>query len=325
MKRYPSISKPDKHRKRLVSLGLLSLLFVAGCLPEKEKAFPQNQLTIESAPIPESIQIGDPIELTITAYFPTNGVLSIPELGRKKDIIVLNQEQEKIERTDGLIQVNTQVSITSFRLGNHALTTAPITCQLGETTLSVPFPETTIQVTSSLTAEDENKMADIQPVHQLPGHIPNWLWIALGTALLAFIIGLITSKLWKHRETLIPPPPPIPPHVIALKALKELKEKELLEQNLCNPFYTELSLILRTYLEGRFKLNAPDETTEEIVEELSTSTDLSGAQQNMLKAFMRQADLVKFAKGVPDRTTMEEAFETTKSFVNETLETTSDD
>ena len=92
----------------------------------------------------------------------------------------------------------------------------------------------------------------------------------------------------------------------------------LLERNECNAFYTELSLILRTYLEGRFRLNAPEETTEEIVEEMSRSTELSGLQRNILQDFMRQADIVKFAKGHPDRGTMEAAFGTTKQFVEET-------
>ena len=94
--------------------------------------------------------------------------------------------------------------------------------------------------------------------------------------------------------------------------------KGLLEQNLCNPFYTELSLILREYLEGRFKLNAPDETTEEIVEELSRSPELSKEQQIILQEFMHQADLVKFAKGNPEHATMKKAFDTTKQFVEET-------
>ena len=59
-------------------------------------------------------------------------------------------------------------------------------------------------------------------------------------------------------------------------------------------------------------------TTEEIVEEMSRSTELSGLQRNILQDFMRQADIVKFAKGHPDRGTMEAAFGTTKQFVEET-------
>ena len=48
------------------------------------------------------------------------------------------------------------------------------------------------------------------------------------------------------------------------------------------------------------------------------SPKLSGTQRNILQDFMRQADIVKFAKGHPDRPTMESAFITTKQFVEET-------
>ena len=145
-----------------------------------------------------------------------------------------------------------------------------------------------------------------------------------GAGLLAFLMGLLTSWLWKSKATTMPSAPVVPPHKIALSALRALKSKGLLEDDLCVPFYTELSLILRTYLEGRFHLNAPDETTEEIVEEMSRSPELSGAQRNILQDFMRQADMVKFAKGHPDRTTMESAFETTRQFVEETKQESMD-
>jgi hypothetical protein len=193
-----------------------------------------------------------------------------------------------------------------------------ISCAVGEEVFSTNFPGVSLNVKSSLDTDASSEIADIQPIHKLPRRIPTWAWVIPGAVLIAFLIGLITSRLWKNRETLIPTAPPVPPHVIAFKALEVLKNKGLLEKDECNPFYTELSLILRTYLDGRFNLNAQDETTEEIVEELSRSPELNGEQRNILQAFMRQADMVKFAQGHPDRSTMESAYSTTKQFVQET-------
>jgi len=195
---------------------------------------------------------------------------------------------------------------------------------MGEQVLSTNFPPVKLRVVTSLKEGASSETADIKPPHRLPGRVPIWLWISLGTALTAFLVGLTTSRIWKNREHIFPSPPPVPPHTIALRALSALKAKGLLEQDECEPFYTELSMILRTYLEGRFRLNAPDETTEEIVEELSRSPELTGAQRNILQEFMRQADMVKFAKGRSDRATMESAFTTTEQFVNETSRTQSE-
>lgn len=294
------------------------LLLFTGCKKDETRTLPKDRLTVDYSISSKTLHVGDPVELVVTAYYPTNGVLELPEIGREKDIVLLHRDWASEPREDGLAQSSTRFSITSFRLGEHIVSTNTISCRIRNETFTTNFPNIVLTVESTLADDASSEIADIKPMQKLPGRVPPWLWISLGTAAIAFLIGLITSKLWKNRATLIPGAPPIPPHVLAFKALEYLKNKGLLERDECEPFYTELSLILRSYLEGRFHLNAPDETTEEIVEELSKSPELSGSQRNILQDFMRQADMVKFAKGHPDRSTMESAFDTTKQFVEET-------
>ena len=310
--------KPSGSFASLRLCAIISTLVIFGCKEKEVRVLSQDRLTVEYTMDRETILVGDPVELVVTAYYPTNGVLKLPEIGREKDIVLLKRDWEYIPREDGLIQSESRYSITSFRLGEHPISTNDIFCTVNEETFTTNFPPIVLNVESSLSGNATSEIADIKPVQKLPGRIPRWIWVVLGSAAIAFLVGLITSRLWKNRATLIPSAPPVPPHVIALKALQSLMNKGLLEQDKCKPFYTELSLILRTYLEGRFNLNAPDETTEEIVEELSRSPELNGGQRNILQDFMRQADMVKFAKGHPDRTTMESAFNTTKQFVEET-------
>jgi len=327
----------DKHRIRILKsafirgnsfrfIGIVWLIpfFLFGCKAEDAKVYPQDRLTVEYTMDRDTIHVGDPAELVVTAYYPTNGVLTLPEIGREKDIVLLKRDWENIPREDGLVQSESRYSITSFRLGDHPVSTNNIVCTFKDQIFTTNFPAVALHVESSLPTDASSKLADIKPVQKLPARVPRWIWVMLGSAATAFLIGLATSRLWKKREQLLPSAPPVPPYVIALNALKSLMNKGLLEQDECKPFYTELSLILRTYLEGRFHLNAPDETTEEIVEEMSRSPELNGAQRNILQEFMRQADMVKFAKGHPDRTTMETAFNTTKQFVEETKEVVED-
>lgn len=294
------------------------LLLFTGCKPEEAKVYPQDRLTVEHTVDRESIMVGDPVELVVTSYYPSNATLALPEIGNEKDVVLLKRDWENIPREDSLIQSESRYSLTSFRLGEHLVSTGTISCVVGDQTFTTNFPSVTLSVETSLPEEASSQIADLKPIQKLPGRVPPWLYISLGAALAAFLVGLITSKVWKNRETLIPKAPPVPPHIIAFKALEALKGKGLLEKDECNPFYTELSVILRSYLEGRFTLNAPDETTEEIVEEMSKSPELNGTQRNILQDFMRQADMVKFAKGHPDRSTMEAAFDTTKQFVEQT-------
>ena len=54
----------------------------------------------------------------------------------------------------------------------------------------------------------------------------------------------------------------------------------------------ELSDVVRTYLENRFDMRAPELTTEEFLESVSDSPDLTRDHQTLLRQFLRQADLV---------------------------------
>lgn len=60
-------------------------------------------------------------------------------------------------------------------------------------------------------------------------------------------------------------------------------------------FFVSISTIVRRYLEDRFQLRAPDLTTEEFLELASEASDLSREHQSLLRDFLRQADMVKFA------------------------------
>ncbi|MCF7847950.1 MAG: hypothetical protein K9M45_03790 [Kiritimatiellales bacterium] len=305
-------------------LHILTPLFAAalyGCTPEKAQIIPADQLTVEHSISTNSIHIGDPVELTVTAYYPTNATVTLPPLEKGKDIVVQNRDWHDEPREDGLMQTEFSFKLTSFRVGDHLVSTNPISCTLDDgTVLTTDFPDILLRVESALTGVETNstEIADIKPPVKLPAKFPRWPWVILLVALIAFLTGLIISKVWKKRPLEKPAPPPPPAHIIALKALEALKNRRWLEEDQCDPFYTELSLILRGYLDGRFGLNAPDSTTEEIVREMYHANLLPVRQQNLLKEFLRQADMVKFAKDHPDKTAMQGAFDTTKHFVEET-------
>jgi len=85
-------------------------------------------------------------------------------------------------------------------------------------------------------------------------------------------------------------------------------------------FFVELSGIVRQYLEDRFELHSPELTTDEFLEVMSGSPDLSRTHQQLLRPFLRRADLVKFAHYLPDASDVEESIEVARRFLDETRE-----
>ena len=85
-------------------------------------------------------------------------------------------------------------------------------------------------------------------------------------------------------------------------------------------FFVELSAIVRWYLENRFDMRAPELTTEEFLELMSRSPDLSDDHQPLLRDFLQQADLVKFAHLRPSRSDIDESVSAARRFLEETRE-----
>lgn len=114
------------------------------------------------------------------------------------------------------------------------------------------------------------------------------------------------------------PPPPAAPHETALAALAALRARGPATTEAMEPFYRELSGIVRRYLEERYGLHAPERTTEEFIREATDSGAIAPAHRERLQAFLEQCDLVKFARHRPAAGDAAAALEAAERFVRET-------
>ncbi len=151
--------------------------------------------------------------------------------------------------------------------------------------------------------------------------IVHWWQRILGGVLVLLALGLaayLAWRWWRARQRRLaqpePPPPPLPPHLWASREL------DLALRLLGDPdaFCTELSRILREYLERRFGWNAPDRTTEEFLHSLRQEAVLGADQREALADFLGRCDLVKFARHDPTETELRELLSAALRLVSET-------
>ena len=86
--------------------------------------------------------------------------------------------------------------------------------------------------------------------------------------------------------------------MIAINELEGLKLRKLWQAGKTKDFYTELTDIIRVYIEGRFGVKAVEMTTDEIMEGIR-NTDITRESIDKLGRTLVLADLVKFAKEKP--------------------------
>jgi hypothetical protein len=96
----------------------------------------------------------------------------------------------------------------------------------------------------------------------------------------------------------------LPPYEEAILRLTELDEKLLWQNNKIKEYYSELTEIVRGYIERELKVPALENTTDEVLEMIkdfknADTIDTSKETIDRLKDLLREADLVKFAKSKP--------------------------
>jgi|GEM_PF-5149 len=124
-----------------------------------------------------------------------------------------------------------------------------------------------------------------------------FLFVLLAFVLLGFIIyKFIDIK--KRQEIPIPDPVILPAHFIAFDQLKELKSKALWKEGKVKEHQSQLTHIIREYLENRFDIKALESTTDQILRALKHK-NFSLNHESDLREILQIADMVKFAKANP--------------------------
>jgi hypothetical protein len=157
----------------------------------------------------------------------------------------------------------------------------------------------TIKIRSLLGKNDK----DIKPLKKLLAIKGNPLYLlkyfaASGLILLLVAILLISKrkmrKKYLHEDTSLPAPE------IELELnVRELWQKKLPQKGEYKLFFILLGEIIKHFLERAYRFNADDFTTTEIIAHLKSSEKDSDIVVCM-EAIFQQADLVKFAKQIPE-------------------------
>lgn len=153
----------------------------------------------------------------------------------------------------------------------------------------------------------------------LPDFLVDYWWVIL-LGLLAAASGVaywIIRRKGGLKQVLARPEVIVPPYEKAMLQLDSLKGRQLCERGQEKEYYTELTEILRQYLEGRFGINAMEMTTTQIKQAVrATVHDLSAPA--MMNSVLEMADYVKFARMRPLPEDNVKAMSQARAFVENT-------
>lgn len=172
----------------------------------------------------------------------------------------------------------------------------------------------------SVLKQGEEDLADVRGPADVPfdraALIP--YAIALLAAVLLFLLAWWARRLIRRSvEKRALPPPPEPAHVRALKRLDALRDRFPPPPLRAKAYYVEMSEAVREYLEGRYGIDAPERTTEEIAF-LFRGVRVGQRFVDRVVQWLTRCDLVKFARHTPAEAQVRADLEEAYRFVRET-------
>ena len=128
-------------------------------------------------------------------------------------------------------------------------------------------------------------------------------WVSIALVIIALLLYVFVFKKKKEQQEVITVPL-LAPYEEAIQKLEELDKKLLWQNNQVKKYYSELTEIIRGYIERELHLPALESTTDELIGVLKDFNDIKSIETTnetieKLKALLRESDLVKFAKSKP--------------------------
>lgn len=312
-------ASPRQFRTTLPVALAAATLVLAACARRTEPPLSQEPFSVQATLSTNTARIGDLLELRLTADHPEGSEVRVPEIARGKEMVVREQKSESRPLADHRVRTTRSYKLTSLVVGEHLVSTGKVQCIQGDQPpMDVPFPLVRFNVVSVLAATN-TAPRDIKGLAKWPAAFPRWAVVLLVIALLAAAAALLLARVLSKPRTILQYPLPPPPHEVAIAALRNLLSRGWIETGQIEPFYVELSSIVRRYIEDRFGLRAPERTTEEFIREAASSRLLSADHQLLTRDFLEQCDLVKFAKHRPGAPEMRAGFDAAERLVMETV------
>ncbi len=266
-----------------------------------------SQFTISTDLSEDTLFVGQPsnyiVQLSVPRTLDTNLIKwEIPIDSISPGLEILSTSKTSRIESDFLI-LECSIRFSAEEIGFFPI--EPITVYIADESLTSKALLATVYSTIQNPQIEEMRASkesiDIQ-YNFLDWLVDNWYWILLTLAALA---AIAVSWIYYNRrnkekmEVIIEPEIiVIPPYKVASKKLLLLDESKLWQKGQLKEYHSEISYILREYLEGELGISALENTTREIIQSLQKYA-YSNELLEKIRVSLSLTDLVKFAKQKP--------------------------
>jgi hypothetical protein len=207
----------------------------------------------------------------------------------------------KLLRKSGMVNIRGSVVFAPFEEGKYELPALLVRRKLGDDIDTLVFDGVEMEVKSMPVDTATFVPHDIKGQIQYPVTfkevLPYLLWGFLLLGFIAVALSFWRTRVRKEKEEKIKEPA----HITALRNLDKFRGNKFWAPEKQKAFYSGVTDTLKTYMEARFGVDAPEMTTAELFDALKFEKDITPELYGETKELFEIADFVKFAKhSAPD-------------------------
>lgn len=276
------------------------------------------------------IRIGEQISYKIDVEADSSSVVVFPEGQTFLPLEAVEATDIDTTKKDAKFLLSRIYKLTQFDSGAYSIPRQKIT--IGDKSFFTDSLK--VQVNAIQVDTTKQGLYDIKPIIDVDrsgGRF--WKYLLLTLLIIGLVAFLLYWFIWRKKplteeeEIAL-----LPPYDRAKLAIKRLDDSQFLSQLEIKKFYSELTLIIRKYLDEKVYDRAMESTTYELISRLQLLKDgnqfpFKNETIQNIETILKRADLVKFAKSKPDvalaemdRLTIEKELENVKATLPEPSE-----
>jgi hypothetical protein len=232
------------------------------------------------------ILIGQSLQLTLEATFSNPHTVSFFQVDSLPHFEIQDRSRIDTQTRNNQTVLTQTFKLTSWDSGAWVIPALALPAVKGITTKPIPI---TVAFTPMQPDQDYHDIKDIVDVPKPPR--TTWYWYVIGAVVLLLLLLLVFPKNKKESQADVPLIKE-GAYKVALKNLEVLQGKSGLDDN---DYFTELILILRTYLQQGKGIHSFQQTTDDLSRQLQ-QLGLPPEDFKKLVQTLQVSDFVKFAR-----------------------------
>jgi len=292
------------------------LLCVNPALSQEAKA--QLKTSVDAT----TVTIGDVVTVKLSVKHPETLKIAFPPIGTSLGEWTVRSSKQLLptKLADGSVEDTLELQLAAYKTGDFEVPALNVetvkTSGEKEVLASEPIK---IAVQSVLTG-NQDTLKDLKPQAEIEADYKPFLFLLAALASAAYLVyRLIQYFKGRKKSPVVKPERVRSAEEIAREAIERLLARKLTEQGHFKQFYLELSEIIKRFLGRKLGVHSLERTTEEFTRDLR-AVAVPSTQYRMIREFLEDCDLVKFAKYRPGAEEVEQIIARSHAMIDGLIE-----